>query len=293
MYTVQGLFKQILVFENYLEQQFPEDPSGLYFDDNSFEHEEKNFEIPMDQTMYSALLQMGKIAQLRVLSECCYDRISACLKVVTTPSSFKHVEEIVRNMNMEVVWCKEKHIADRIKMEKDVNCLFEEKEERLHVFSDSRKQLCRVLKMVRAPLLDVYTRICFGMTVKLLQGDIRNVEADCILISTCQKLNALKGVGKLLQKTFGTIFIDNCAKKAKEVGDLKTGECEIVETGLTLTKYVALVNLPRRNKNNQTELLKQFEDCLKTCFKKVASLGCSSIAMTCIGSGKSLMLFLK
>lgn len=295
-YKVTGQFKNILSFEAYLDTKFPKDPNDINFREDHFGDDEKQAtsRLQINEIAYKSLVKLGKLDAFSKIEGVCdvtYEK--DVLLVRGTIRSFKKVEEIVKSLCRDVVTFSDRSSAEKaykkISNQPDMLMYFGLDKERVWCYSDFRDKVCKSFSQLLNNSLcgqNIFGRRClYNMKVELVEGDIQNADADCIVLSSPQRLKNRKGAAKAVESMLGNVFAKNCEAALTEYGEIMPGKCRVVESGLSRRQYIANVNVPRWQKDDQSHSLKMFEEFLKSCLIKVDSMGCLSMAMTCIGSG--------
>lgn len=120
--------------------------------------------------------------------------------------------------------------------------------------------------------------------VKLIKGDITNIQADAIVNAANTSLLGGGGVDGAIHRKGGIQILEECKAIRNRQGKCKTGDAVYTSAGLLPAKYVIHTVGPVWNGggNDESELL---ASCYRNSLKIAENLGVKSIAFPNISTG--------
>lgn len=291
---VRGSLEDVLKFEQYLENEFPEDPRV----------EDTLVDIYRKATKqeYDAMVHFQVCKDFLDSKDIRCQTYQAGIHIKVKRGSQKAVEQTIDQFLSQLLHEKVKFEStnlaeDAVKIVKKTDNVFVLNEESVvGVFSLNRLRLIdtfrKLIKQNGSMLIYMFEINLFGLKVKLFNGDLQNADAECIVISTPQRIICMKGAAKGVQAILGEGFEERCKKSLKEKGDLNVAECREIISGLGYRHTVAIVRMPFFRDRRETKDLNDLHDGLLSCLKQADSVCCQSMAMACLASGTVRLMFL-
>lgn len=120
--------------------------------------------------------------------------------------------------------------------------------------------------------------------IKLIKGDITNVEADAIVNAANSSLMGGGGVDGAIHRAGGARILEECKRIVAKQGGCKTGEAVITTAGNLPARYVIHTVGPVWNGGGNNEKEKLY-NCYVNSLKLAVENGCRSIAFPGISTG--------
>ncbi|XP_052226342.1 uncharacterized protein LOC127841511 isoform X1 [Dreissena polymorpha] len=288
-YTVYGSLKDMSTFEHYLENHFPT------WEDSEHNIEKKHVSVKNEEYIEMSEVEFEYICHLRkyspVLStveSLSYD--SGRLKATGLYNIKNKIRNILSSANRETVVFKTTTDAER----KLKNYKTDSNESTDLVLTQTRNQICimgeaenvtKAFCCLSSMNANVFEISMNNLTLEVMQGDIRNANANFIAVSSTPTMWSQQGAGKHICEMLGDKYDQACRSSVDKEGTIRFGECRVIETGLCVRKWIGNVSIPASGKS-QTHNIEQFvlRDAYSTCFSEADERHCSTMAMTIIGS---------
>lgn len=290
---VIGDLDDVLQFEEYLVDKFPNDPSAsLEIDEHHFDSQD--IKIALDENKYFALQKFLFSGLPKGIKTFTYNMGSLVMECEANQK--KDIEKLItkclRKMCLEKIYLESEMLAKTAAealRDTDPVCVRVNQNEIVLICLDQESlRTFRQTVMQKGAEPKLHRIMHVGnLKVTLLEGDLKSADAECILINCPAKINCNKGAAKAVQEMVGEGFLEKCSASVNTYGNLGVEECRIFESGLGYRKYVACVRMPNCNAEKLQESLISFEKALLSALREVDKKKCQSMAMTCIGSGMS------